>query len=117
MNPIPEDPTRPVQAWTFGQPRYHSYWFPCHDAPNDRATTEMIATVPSRFLTVSNGNLTEVVDNGATRTHHWLHDIQHAVYLVSLVEPVFPVIHDPYKANPVTYHVPTHHHNHPLFYL
>ncbi|HXZ05067.1 MAG TPA: hypothetical protein VEH81_09540, partial [Ktedonobacteraceae bacterium] len=46
IKPAPEDPTRPVQAWTFGQPRYHSHWFPCHDAPNDRATTEIIATVP-----------------------------------------------------------------------
>ena len=36
IKPAPEDPTRPLQAWTFGQPRYHSYWFPCHDAPNDR---------------------------------------------------------------------------------
>src|SRR5437016_587015 len=59
IKPVPEDPTRPVQAWTFGQPRYHSHWFPCHDAPNDRATTEIIATVPSQFLTVSNGNLIE----------------------------------------------------------
>ncbi len=105
MKPIPEDPTRPVQAWTFGQPRYHSYWFPCHDAPNDRATTEIIATVPSQFLTVSNGNLIEVVDNGVTKTHHWRHDIPHAVYLVSLVVGDFAVIQDNYKGKPVTYYV------------
>ncbi|MFL5702407.1 MAG: hypothetical protein ACJ8AG_06205, partial [Ktedonobacteraceae bacterium] len=36
VKPAAEDPTRPVQAWSFGQPSYHRYWFPCHDAPNDR---------------------------------------------------------------------------------
>ncbi|GAC1696851.1 MAG: M1 family aminopeptidase [Ktedonobacteraceae bacterium] len=105
VKPAPEDPTRPVQAWSFGQPRYHSHWFPCHDAPNDRATTEIIVTAPSQFLTVSNGNLLEVIDNGVTKTHHWLHDIPHAAYLLSLVVSDFAVIEDSYKGKPVTYYV------------
>ncbi len=105
IKPAPEDPTRPVQAWTFGQPRYHSYWFPCHDAPNDRATTEILATVPAQFLTVSNGNLLGVTDNGATKTHHWRHDVPHAVYLMSLVVADFAVIEDSYNGKPVNYYV------------
>ena len=105
MKPVPEDPTRPVHAWTFGQPRYHSYWFPCHDAPNDRATTEIIVTVPARFQTISNGKLLEVIDNGATKTHHWLHNIPHAAYLVSLVVGDFAVIEDSYKDIPVNYYI------------
>ena len=105
VKPAPEDPTRPVQAWTFGQPRYHSYWFPCHDSPNDRATTEIIVTVPAQFLTVSNGKLLSVTDNGATKTHHWRHDIQHAAYLISLVVADFAVIEDNYKGKPVNYYV------------
>ncbi len=105
VKPAPEDPTRPGQAWSFGQPRYHSHWFPCHDAPNDRATTEIIVTVPSQFLTVSNGNLLEVIDNGTTKTHHWLHDIPHAAYLISLVVCDFAVIEDTYNGKPVTYYV------------
>ncbi|HLZ58933.1 MAG TPA: M1 family aminopeptidase [Ktedonosporobacter sp.] len=105
MKPVPEDPTRPVHAWTFGQPTYHRYWFPCHDSPNDRATTEIIVTVPSQFLTVSNGNLLEVTDHGATKTHHWRHDVPHAAYLVSLVVGDFAVIEDSYKGKPVTYYV------------
>jgi aminopeptidase N len=105
MKPAPEDPTRPIQAWSFGQPRYHSFWFPCHDAPNDRATTEIIVTVPAQFLTVSNGNLLSVTDNGATRTHHWLHDVPHAAYLMSLVVGDFAVIEDSYDGKPVNYYV------------
>ncbi len=105
IKPAPEDPTRPVQAWTFGQPRYHSHWFPCHDAPNDRATTEIIATVPAQFITISNGDLLSVTDNGTTKTHHWRHDITHAMYLISLVVGEFAVIEDSYKSIPVTYYV------------
>jgi aminopeptidase N len=105
IKPAPEDPTRPVQAWTFGQPRYHSYWFPCHDAPNDRATTEIIVTVPAHFITVSNGNLLDVKDNGATKTHHWRHDVPHAAYLISLVVSDFAVIEDSYNGKPVNYYV------------
>ena len=105
IKPAPEDPARPVQAWTFGQPRYHSHWFPCHDASNDRATTEIIATVPAQFMTISNGTLLGVTANGATRTHHWRHDVPHATYLISLVVGEFAVIEDHYKHTPVTYYV------------
>ncbi|BCL82665.1 aminopeptidase [Ktedonobacteria bacterium brp13] len=105
MKPVAEDPTRPVHAFTFGQPRYHSHWFPCHDSPDDRATTEILATVPAQFITVSNGNLLEVIDNGATKTHHWRHDVPHAAYLVSLVVGDFAEIKDEYKGKPVTYYV------------
>jgi len=105
VKPAPEDPTRPVHAFTFGQPRYHSHWFPCHDAPNDRATTEILATVPSQFLTIANGNLLEVIDHGTTKTHHWLHNLPHAAYLISLVVGDFAVVEDNYKGKPVNYYV------------
>jgi aminopeptidase N len=105
IKPAPEDPTRPVQAWTFGQPRYNSYWFPCHDAPNDRATTEIVATVPAQFLAIANGNLLGVKHNGTTRTYHWRHDVPHAAYLVSLVVGDFAAIEDSYKGKPVTYYI------------
>ena len=105
IKPAPDDPARPLQAWTFGQPRYHSHWFPCHDSPNDRATSEIIATVPAQFITISNGNLLDVTDHGETKTHHWRHDIPHAAYLMSLVVGNFAVIEDHYKQIPVTYYV------------
>jgi aminopeptidase N len=105
IKPAPEDPTRPEQAWTFGQPRDHSYWFPCHDAPNDRATIEILVTVPARFLTVSNGNLLSVTEHGATKMHHWRLDVPQAMYLVSLVVGDFAVIEDNYNGKPVNYYV------------
>ncbi|GAC1618085.1 MAG: M1 family metallopeptidase [Ktedonobacteraceae bacterium] len=106
-----------MQAWTFGQPQYHSYWFPCHDAPNDRSTTEIIATVPSQFMTVANGNLVSVIDNGATKTHHWRHDVPHATYLISLVVSDFAVIEDFYNGKPVNYYVRPDRKNDAHFYM
>ncbi len=117
IKPAPEDPSRPVQAWTFGQPAYHRYWFPCHDSPNDRATTEIIATVPAQFITVSNGRLLDVADHGATKAHHWRHDVPHAAYLISLVVGDFAVIEDHYKDIPVTYYVRPDRKNDAHFYL
>jgi Aminopeptidase N len=105
MKPVPEDPTRFVHAYTFGQPQYASHWFPCHDSPDDRATTEILATVPAQFVSISNGNLLEVIDHGATKTHHWRHDVPHAAYLVSLVVGDFAEIKNEYKGKPVTYYV------------
>ncbi|MBV9691136.1 MAG: M1 family metallopeptidase [Ktedonobacteraceae bacterium] len=117
VKPAPEDAARPTQAWTFGQPRYHSAWFPCHDAPNDRTTTELIVTVPAQFLTVSNGKLLAVIDNGTTKTHHWRQDVPHATYLVSLVVGDFAVIEDSYNSKPVNYYVRKDRKNDAHFYL
>ncbi|GCE25954.1 aminopeptidase [Dictyobacter alpinus] len=105
MKPAPEDPERPVHAWTFGETRYNSHWLPCHDDLNDQATTEIIVTVPAQFITISNGNLLDVKDNGATKTHHWRHDVPHAAYLISLVVGDFAVIEDSYNGKPVNYYV------------
>ena len=48
---------RPDQLWTQGQDEYSRYWFPCLDAPEEKATTELIAHVPRGFVAVSNGRL------------------------------------------------------------
>ncbi len=113
VKPAPEDPSRPVQAWSMGQPRYASYWFPCLDAPGERATSEIIVTVPARFQTVSNGVLLDVTHNDAdsrwggipTKTYHWRHNIPTAAYLISLIVGEFAVIEDSFRGKPVQYYV------------
>src|SRR6266513_3041364 len=52
VSPDRHYPDKPVQAWTQGEDEYNRYWFPCHDAPQEKATTEMIITVPARFTAV-----------------------------------------------------------------
>ncbi|GJQ30233.1 MAG: aminopeptidase [Phycisphaerae bacterium] len=101
----PAWPGRAAQLHTQGQPETNSYWFPCHDFPNDRLTTEIRATVPQGFLVVSNGRLAE--RQGAIRSmetalgdselrgyevYRWVQDTPHVPYLVSLVVGKFDVV-------------------------
>ncbi len=60
-------PNKPRQAWTQGEDEDSRYWFPCYDYPNDRATSEVIATVPEKFTAVSNGALIGTTSNARRR--------------------------------------------------
>ncbi len=91
--PDPAFPGRPPQIHTQGQSELNSYWFPMHDFPNVRLTTEIIATVPQGFRVLSNGRqVDEPTDRGGRVTYHWLQDKPHAPYLVSLIVGAFDVV-------------------------
>src|SRR5260370_18994664 len=55
--PDKDYPDRPSQIWTQGESEDTHYYLPTYDYPNDRLTTETILTVPSSWITVSNGKL------------------------------------------------------------
>ena len=78
-------PDRPRQAWTQGQDEDSRAWFPCLDAPAQKATTEVIATFPARMTALSNGALVSDVRQGSRRTMHYRLDYPHSPYLVTLV--------------------------------
>ncbi len=105
VGPDKHYPTKPTQAWTQGEDEYNRYWFPCHDAPQERATTEMIAKVPSGYQAISNGALLSTRHKGRTTTFHWKHNIPHPPYLVSLVVGKFTEIRDHWNRVPVLYYV------------
>lgn len=84
--PTKGDPNLPRQAWTQGETQFHHYWLPCHDFPNDRATTALSATVPASFVAISNGRLEEARENGdGTKTYRWRQDVAFPAYLITLV--------------------------------
>lgn len=98
-------PGRPAQIHTQGQTNTNSFWFPCHDSPDEKLTTEIIATVPAGFVVSSNGAFK--AHGGATiavpgplnstrlqaaETYHFVQDKPHAPYLVSLVVGKFDVV-------------------------
>jgi aminopeptidase N len=99
-------PKRPTQVWTQGEDEYARYWFPCHDAPNERTASEVIATVPTDFTAVSNGKLLKTTRNPRRRTStfHWRHDIPHASYLVTLAIGRFSHLRDSWRGVPVDYY-------------
>jgi aminopeptidase N len=69
-------PHKPVQVWSQCQDEDARYWFPCFDAPNEKATTAMTVTVSQPYFALSNGKLLATTrDEGAsTITYHWLQD-------------------------------------------
>jgi aminopeptidase N len=70
--PTTNDPIKPKEIWSFGDPQSNRYWFPCYDAPDDVRTTEFIARVEKKLTVVSNGNLIETKDNkDGTHTFHY----------------------------------------------
>ncbi|MFN2464741.1 MAG: M1 family aminopeptidase [Candidatus Dormibacteria bacterium] len=82
-------PDRPYQAWTQGQDEYARFWFPNHDYPNQKQTTEVIVTAPAEFETISNGRLVSVEKSGRGRRWHWVQEVPHVSYLVTLVVGTF----------------------------
>lgn len=60
-------------------------WYPCYDEPWDKATSEMICTVPDDRYCASNGLLVSETDNlDGTRTFHWSTRYAHSTYLTSI---------------------------------
>ena len=102
--PDERQPQRVPQLYSQGQTEDNRYWFPCHDSPNERSTTEMIVTVPSRFRALSNGRLIDTRVDGPRTTYHWRHDIPHVAYLVTLVVGEFGMVSDTWRGIPLTYY-------------
>lgn len=99
-------PERPTQVWTQGQDEYSRYWFPCHDAPQEKATTELLATVPEGFFALSNGRLMARRRSAGTRriTYHWRMSVPHSPYLVTLAVGRFAELRDRWNGIPILYY-------------
>lgn len=107
VTPEPGNPELPVQVWTQGETEYHHYWLPCHDFPNDRATTSLRATVPGSFFVLSNGRLMGVDDHSdGTRTYTWRMDEPYPAYLITLVAGEFAELKNSWQGRPVNSYVP-----------
>jgi aminopeptidase N len=100
-------PNRPAEIWTQGEAEDTHYYIPLYDYPNDRTTSEMTATVPKDWITVSNGKLVSVTDGpDGQKTWHWRQDEPLSTYLISLVAGQFVEKKDSWRGIPLTYEVP-----------
>ena len=97
-------PHRPDQIWSQGEDSDNRYWFPTYDSPNDKATWEMVATVPKGDLAISNGRLVSNVVSGNNRTMTWSQTSPASTYLVSLVVAPLVLTHDNWRGIPVDYY-------------
>ncbi|MDX2132611.1 MAG: M1 family metallopeptidase [Planctomycetota bacterium] len=68
-----------------GQAQLNSMWFPCHDFPNERLTTEILVDVEDGYDVVSNGRLVSREASASGRVRwHWSQEQPHVNYLVTL---------------------------------
>ncbi len=106
--PDPLYPKRPVSLHTQGQTETNRFWFPSHDSPNVKFTTETIVTVPKPFVALSNGQLVEKVEDpdGKLHTFHYKQDVPHVAYLTSLAAGNFDIATDKQGDLLVEYWVP-----------
>ncbi|MCE9636045.1 MAG: HEAT repeat domain-containing protein [Planctomycetes bacterium] len=101
-------PSRQIMVWTQGQDEDSRFWFPCFDFPNEKQTTEVIATVPLGMKALSNGALLWQKDDAKAGTSkwHWKLEFPHVAYLVTLVVGDFEIFETKWKGVPVTYWSP-----------
>ena len=106
INPKGEEKDKPTEIWTQGETEANSVWFPTIDKPDQKCTGEITMTVPSKYVTLSNGLLIDQKNNGdGTRTDHWKLDLPNAPYLFFMGVGPYSVVKDYYKGKEVAYYV------------
>lgn len=104
IQPTPDQPDKPTQAWTQGEDEDSRYWFPCFDYPGQLATTEVRVAVPQGYRAVANGELLSQETQGEWEVFHWRQNQVHPSYLVALAVGDFAVVEDTWRGRPVTYY-------------
>lgn len=101
-------PHRPLQVWSQGEDEDNRFWLPCWDYPNEKATCEMIVTVPEKMFALSNGELVNTTHDKSrkTKTYHWHEHVPLVSYLITLAAGEFVEVRDEWDGIPVTYYVP-----------
>jgi aminopeptidase N len=100
-------PEQPEEIWTQGEAEDTRYYIPLYDYPNDRFTSEMILTVPLKWVTISNGRLTGVRDEGdGTKTWDWKQSEPLSSYLISAIAGDFVERDDAWRGITLRYAVP-----------
>jgi aminopeptidase N len=98
---------RPRQVWSQCQDEDARAWFPCHDKPHVKQTSELRVNAPKGWFVLSNGTLIERHDDAAGVTFHWKQSEPHSSYLITLAAGEFAELVAPQPTDvPVTYLVP-----------
>lgn len=108
LGPDKAYPKRARSVWTQGEDMDNRYWFPSYDYPNQRFTSEVIATVDERLEALSNGRLVKVTHDAKRkrRTYHWSLDKPHSNYLIALAVGEWDAKEWKADGVPVQAHVP-----------
>jgi len=100
-------PLQPHEIWTQGEAEDTRYYIPLYDYPNDRTTSEMLLTVPTAWITISNGRLVSVHDeSNGMRTWDWKESQPISTYLISAIAGDFVERDDTWRGIPLRFVVP-----------
>jgi aminopeptidase N len=100
------DKTKPIQIWTQGETESSSAWFPTIDHPSQKTLEEISMTVPSKYVTLSNGKLISQKPAGnGLRTDTWKMDKPHSPYLFMMAVGDFKIYKDKWKDKEVSYYL------------
>ena len=96
----------PTQIWTQGETEASSVWFPTIDKPGQKTTQEISMTVPSKYVTLSNGLLVKQKKNtDGTRTDTWKMNLPNSPYLFFMGVGDYVIVKDKFKKMGVDYYV------------
>jgi aminopeptidase N len=71
-------------VYNLSEPNFASSWFPCNDIPFDKTLLDISITNDSSSVSVSNGILVDVTNNGRRRTYHWRTLYPISTYLIAV---------------------------------
>nr|MBK9653242.1 HEAT repeat domain-containing protein [Bacteroidota bacterium] len=84
--PTSNDPLKPKEIYSVGDPESNRYWLPCYDAPDDLRTTEFTATVDKSLAVISNGTLVNTkINSDGTHTMYYKMNTPYSNYLTAFV--------------------------------
>lgn len=97
----------PPHVFTQGEDLRARFWFPCFDAPHERATHELVATVPISWQALAAGRLLARTTDAAagTATYSWSMEQEMPCYLFTLAAGPFVVIPERWDDVPVEHYV------------
>jgi len=100
-------PDQSQEIWTQGEAEDTRYYIPLYDYPNDRTASEMLLTVPAKWITVSNGQLLGIKEEGdGTKTWDWKQSETLSTYLLTAVAGDFVERQDSWRGVPLRFVVP-----------
>jgi aminopeptidase N len=101
--PSASAPHRPLMVYTMGEPLEARYWFPTHDWPNTRWTSDIRVTVPHVYAAIANGVLRERQPSadGNAVTFHWHNALPTDPHLVGIVLGELVELRDSWRGKPL----------------
>lgn len=94
-----------THLFTQGEDMDSRFWFPTHDYPNEKFTSQIICHVPEGMIALGNGRKISEQKNPSTGliTFNWKQEKPHVAYLVCLVAGYFKSIEETYRDIPMAF--------------